>query len=119
MSPAEGLAGVVRTTPAILTATRRKNFEANNSIRNMIYPGSNRLLVSMSDIARVVGVSHVAVSLALRDHPRISAEMRKKIRETAELLGYQPDPMLARLASFRNAKPKTSIRSAIGWITAS
>lgn len=74
--------------------------------------------VSLRDIAKEIGVTHVTVSLALRNHPRISAEMRKKVQETAERLGYRPDPMLAALANYRRSKSDHPITSAIAWINA-
>jgi DNA-binding LacI/PurR family transcriptional regulator len=72
----------------------------------------------MRDIAKKIGVSHVTVSLALRDHPRISASMRRQIREEAEKLGYRPDPMLTALAHYRKGKSETSITAGIAWINA-
>lgn len=74
--------------------------------------------VSLRDIAKEIGVTHVTVSLALRDHPRISSAMRAKVQETAERLGYRPDPMLAALANYRRAKSDHPITSAIAWINA-
>lgn len=74
--------------------------------------------VSLRDIAKAIGVTHVTVSLALRNHPRISEEMRKKVQETAERLGYRPDPMLAALANYRRGKSDHPITSAIAWINA-
>ncbi len=46
---------------------------------------------TMSDIARVVGVSQATVSLVLNDAPgtRISAVRRKRVLEVAEELGYR------------------------------
>ncbi|QJE97088.1 LacI family DNA-binding transcriptional regulator [Luteolibacter luteus] len=81
-------------------------------------PDSSPKRVSLRDIAKEVGVTHVTVSLALRNHPRISAEMRMKVQETAERLGYRPDPMLAALANYRRGKSDHPITSAIAWINA-
>lgn len=72
----------------------------------------------MRDIAKKIGVSHVTVSLALRDHPRISVAVRKKIREAAEEMGYRPDPMLTALAHYRKGKSEASITASIAWINA-
>ena len=60
--------------------------------------------VSLRDIAKHLGVSHVTVSLALRDNTRISKALREKVRQTAEELGYRPDPMLMALAQYRQGK---------------
>ena len=77
-------------------------------------PNSPR--VSLRDIGKILGVSHVTVSLALRNNPRISAEMRGKVQQTALELGYQPDPMLAALAQYRKGKSTAPITAAIAWI---
>jgi LacI family transcriptional regulator len=79
---------------------------------------SQRPRVSLRDLAKELGVSHVTVSLALRNHPRISEAMRRKIQETAERHGYRPDPMLAALANYRKSKSEHPITSAIAWINA-
>jgi LacI family transcriptional regulator len=74
--------------------------------------------VSMREIASRLGVSHVTVSMALRDNPRVSAETRAKVKRLAEELGYRPDPMLNALASYRNRKAVAGIHAAVAWINA-
>lgn len=74
--------------------------------------------ISMRDIAKRIGVSHVTVSLALRDHPRISQTMRRRIRAAAEEMGYRPDPMLSALAHYRKGKSDAAITAGIAWINA-
>lgn len=53
----------------------------------------------MADIARKLGLGRSTVSMALRDHPEISAATRKRVREAAEELGYRPDPLISLLMS--------------------
>lgn len=72
--------------------------------------------VSLRDVARAVGVSHVAVSMALRGVPRISAARRAEIEAAAARLGYRPDPMLASLASYRRARGPVPAGVTVGWI---
>ena len=55
--------------------------------------------VTMQTIAERVGVSRNAVSLALRNHPSISAQTREKICKTAAELGYQRNPAYGELMS--------------------
>lgn len=52
---------------------------------------------TMAEVAKAVGVSKNTVSLALRGSPRISAETRKRIVETAESMGYRLNPTVAHL----------------------
>lgn len=53
--------------------------------------------IGLRDIAKVAGVSVMAVSLALRDNPKISQPTRERIHRLADKLGYHPDPELTRL----------------------
>ncbi|MBX3595059.1 substrate-binding domain-containing protein [Sphingomonas sp.] len=45
--------------------------------------------ITLSDVARAVGVSKITVSRAMRDSPLVRADVRQKVRETAEALGYR------------------------------
>ena len=74
--------------------------------------------MSLRDIAKKIGVSHMTVSLALRDHRRISVAMRQKIQEAADEMGYRPDPMLSALANYRKGKSTAPITASIAWINA-
>lgn len=46
-------------------------------------------MATLKDIARHVSLSVSAVSLALRDHPSISEDTKKRVREAKKKLGYQ------------------------------
>lgn len=72
--------------------------------------------VTLKHIAKALGVSHATVSLALRNHPRISEKTKAKIRRKAEKMGYQPDPMLASLSKYRSAGAGNSAPATLAWI---
>lgn len=72
--------------------------------------------VSLRDVARETGVTHVAVSLALRGDARVGAAKREEIRAAAERLGYRPDPMLSALAGYRRTKSAVPISATVAWI---
>lgn len=55
--------------------------------------------VTLSDIARRMGVSKVTVSKALRGHPDISAETSRKVKKLARELGYSPNYWARNLSS--------------------
>ena len=74
------------------------------------------MVVSQRDIARHFGVSHVTVSLALRNSPRVSKELGDRIRAHAEAVGYHRDPVLVALADYTRRKTSTSVRGAIAWV---
>jgi len=56
---------------------------------------------TQKDIARKLHVTRITVSKALRNHPDISAQMKKKVLETAEELGYTPNIIAQNLTSRR------------------
>lgn len=58
---------------------------------------SSQSRIGLRDIAKAAGVSVMAVSLALRDNPKISKPTRERIRRLADKLGYHPDPEITRL----------------------
>lgn len=58
--------------------------------------------VTIRDVAAKLGLSAMTVSLALRDHPRISAETKRRIRTAMDKLGYKPSPVAQALATGRS-----------------
>ncbi len=56
---------------------------------------------TQSDIARKLNVSRITVSKALRNHPDISADMKRKVRNAAKELGYIPNLIAQNLTSRR------------------
>jgi LacI family transcriptional regulator len=57
--------------------------------------------VRMVEIAQRLGVASSTVSRALRNDPRISVELRKRVRNVADELGYQPNPLVSALMANR------------------
>jgi DNA-binding LacI/PurR family transcriptional regulator len=72
--------------------------------------------VTLNDIAARLGVSKTTVSIALRNGPRISRELREKVQRTAAEIGYQPDPFLSRLSAYRRAATGGRCHGVIGWL---
>ncbi len=72
--------------------------------------------VTLRDIAAEADVHYSTVSLALRDHPRVSAPVRDKIKAIARKLGYTPDPALAALNAYRKTKLTVHYQSTLAWI---
>ena len=71
----------------------------------------------MREIAKKMGVSHVTVSLALSDNPRISHARRDAIKKTAEAMGYRPDPALTALVHYRHSRMgENKAHSVIAWL---
>jgi LacI family transcriptional regulator len=53
----------------------------------------------LEDLAKILGVSKVTISKALRDHPDISDDTKNKIKKLADELGYRPNMMARNLSS--------------------
>jgi len=61
---------------------------------------------TMKMIAQEMGVSTMTVSLALKDHPRISQKTREEVHRVAEEMGYRTNPMVSSLmAHIRSSRP--------------
>ena len=67
---------------------------------------------SLNDIALKLGISKMTVSRALRGEKHVEAALREKIVQTADQIGYRPDPEIAKLMTHmrrtrRAAAPRT------------
>ena len=54
-------------------------------------------MATIRDIAARSGLSKSAVSLALREHPRIPAATRERVLVAARALGYRPNPVFSHM----------------------
>lgn len=81
-------------------------------------PTPNGERVTLRDIARRAGVSHMTVSRALRNEGSISVQRRAEILRIAREMGYEPDPFLSALVAYRSRKRAHAIQGAIAWLNA-
>ncbi len=72
--------------------------------------------ITLKDIAGKVGISKAAVSMALRNSPRISQKRREEVQRIATEMGYAPDPFLSVLANYRATKGVPKSQGVIAWI---
>jgi len=72
--------------------------------------------VTMKDVAAEAGVSVMTVSYALRGSKVISEGTRKKVLKVVEELGYQRDPLLTRLSTYRSLKRRSEKGTSIAWL---
>ncbi|HET7535022.1 MAG TPA: LacI family DNA-binding transcriptional regulator [Candidatus Didemnitutus sp.] len=56
---------------------------------------------TLRDVAREAGYHITTISLSLREHPSIPPATRQRIKEVAERLGYQRNPVYHALSRFR------------------
>jgi DNA-binding LacI/PurR family transcriptional regulator len=52
---------------------------------------------TLADIATRLGISKMSVSRALRGEKQVSEELRERVQQMADSLGYRPDPEIAKL----------------------
>ncbi|MGC3992476.1 MAG: LacI family DNA-binding transcriptional regulator [Chthoniobacteraceae bacterium] len=72
--------------------------------------------ITLNDIARVVGLSHAAVSLALRNNPEVSKQTCARVQAAAKEMGYQPNPVATALARFKKTSREKPIHSGLAWL---
>lgn len=69
------------------------------------------------ELADLAGVSKATVSLALRNHPKVSRATRERINALAEKHGYRPNPLVtAQMAHIKSAKGRQSPTSTLAFI---
>ena len=71
----------------------------------------------MRKVAEVAGVSAMTVSRALKDSPRVTAELRRKIRKIADRLGYRPDPEVIKLMTHMRRRDKARLTGGLAAVT--
>lgn len=72
--------------------------------------------ITLQQIANKLGITKAAVSMALHNSSRISAERRKEVQRVAKEMGYEPDPFLSRLSVYRARKPLVRCEGVIAWL---
>lgn len=99
--------------PAIRSLVSKSKRSTPRQPKKAISPESR---VTMNDIAKEVGVTKAAVSLALRNHPSISKARREQIHAAAERLGYRPNAMATALAHHRHQSRSHPVQAALAFI---
>ncbi len=72
--------------------------------------------VTQADIARALGIADSTVSRALKNNPKIPAEHRRHIQETAQRMGYRINPMASALAQWKQNLGTNRIQSSLAWL---
>lgn len=73
-------------------------------------------MAGQKEIAQALGITQAAVSMALRNHPRISAELREKVFAAAKRMGYRPNVYVNALMTSVRAGKKPGNYGAIGLL---
>jgi LacI family transcriptional regulator len=72
---------------------------------------------NLRQIAKAAKVSHTTVSLALRNHPRVSERMKRRIRALAEKMGYRPNALVAALMSQIRSNRHVVTQEVVAFLT--
>ncbi|HKB91149.1 MAG TPA: LacI family DNA-binding transcriptional regulator, partial [Opitutaceae bacterium] len=73
---------------------------------------------NLRTIARKAGVSHTAVSLALRNDPSVSVATRTRIQKLANDLGYKPNALVSALMRQVQSKSRIVAQETIAYLSA-
>ena len=73
--------------------------------------------MNLRHIAKLVGLSPSAVSLALRDSPRISAATKLRVRRVAKETGYTPDAKIVDLMRHLRRPPSVRQQACFGVVS--
>jgi LacI family transcriptional regulator len=95
----------------------RERFLANQFALMENRPQKQIETVRMAEIAQSLGVASSTVSRALRNDPRISIELRKRVRTVADQLGYQPNPLVSALMANRRRRGSGGAVDVIALVT--
>lgn len=71
----------------------------------------------MAEIAQRLRVASSTVSRALRDDPRIGADLRERVRRVADELGYRPNPLVSALMANRRRRGGAGAVDVIALVT--
>ena len=72
---------------------------------------------TLQEIADKCGVSKTTVSLALRNHPKISEGTRLKIQKVADEIGYHPNPLVAAHMATLRTRRASQYQATLGLIS--
>src|SRR5882672_8952259 len=72
---------------------------------------------NLRKLAKAARLSHTAVSMALRNHPRVSESTRLRVRALAERMGYRPNAMVAALMSHVRSNRRVVAQEAVAFLT--
>jgi LacI family transcriptional regulator len=73
--------------------------------------------VTIRELAGLAGCSQTTVSLALRNHPRISTATRDRIFEIARNAGYTPDPLVSTLMTQLRTGRRARVSEKLAMVT--
>lgn len=74
-------------------------------------------VITLKDIGDACGVSKATISLALRDDPRIPETTRVRVKQAAERLGYQMNPLVSAHSTYVRTGRRNKTTTVLGYLT--
>lgn len=71
---------------------------------------------TLRDLAKIAGVSHQTVALAIRNSPMVAKETRKRLQLIAKNAGYRHNPSLSTWVTYVRTKKPPAGRTALAFI---
>lgn len=71
---------------------------------------------TLREIARATGLALSTVSSALREQPGVAPETVKRVRETAEAMGWRPNPLVSAWLSHVRASQEPARQAALAFV---
>ncbi len=78
---------------------------------------NNPRQITLTDIAKVAGLTKASVSLALRNNASVSRATQLRIQALAKSMGYRPNPLVSTLMTYRRAARQSPEFGTIALIT--
>lgn len=72
---------------------------------------------TLRDLAKHLGLALSTVSMALKDHPRLSQATRERVKKGAKELGYSPDPRISNVMGYLKKKRADKPVAALAYVT--
>ncbi|MEI8342924.1 MAG: helix-turn-helix domain-containing protein [Verrucomicrobiota bacterium] len=72
--------------------------------------------VTLRDLGKALRVSHVTISLALRNSPNIPPSRCKQVQEMAKRMGYRPNQAASALANYKRTSRITPVHAELAWL---
>jgi DNA-binding LacI/PurR family transcriptional regulator len=73
---------------------------------------------TLADIAAQLGISKMSVSRALRGERQVSEELRARVQQMADSVGYRPDPEIAKLMTHMRRSKQVASPTTLAFVWA-
>jgi DNA-binding LacI/PurR family transcriptional regulator len=73
--------------------------------------------VTIREVAQAAGVHHTTVSRALRNHPALPPETRKRVQAVARKLGYRLNPLVSAWMAQRKSSRKALDSGQVAYLS--